>query len=805
MFQNVVEEVENKSGDSESILKIKEILKGIFKYQNIFIYILSFFLSMISFQDGFAPFGIIMLAACLSSTIPVIGVFLISLVGTLIGQGLNAMIIYFITSAIYFLLVVIFKPKVATEERNEVLKTGNRLFWAYFIVNIISKYNSTSSMLTYNIFMSLVYAGIVYVFYKIFVNGLIVLKDFKIKDAFTIEEVVGASIIVSIAATAINGGESLNLNLSYILACFMIMLLSFENGLLTGMATGLSLGLVFLMLGTGNIQLLVILTFAGILSGLLNKFGKIGTIIGFVLGNMMLTYLYKLDMFSIISYQSLIASAILMLIVPKRVKIQIEDLVGKSKLLSNLGENRLTENSDIADKLSTLSSTIIENTKEVEEKIDNISNEFIQAFLDNLEGYENNILYDEIANNEEIAKDVFECIQEKEIVVENDLIEILEKHNNYIFMQDEAVKNDLQEIIKIINRTYKMVQIELTKKTEKIKQQKILKQSLQSVSKVIENCANEIRENKESRFVDLEKEIKIVLESKNIKIFDVQVKQAKNKKYIILLNLDINVSENLRDKAKINNISDILSKIVKCKITFQKDYKSLEKNEYIQTYSSEDKFIMQVGTAKISEENSKMSGDCNLQIRINDGKYVLAICDGMGTGENARKKSKTAITTLKNLLEKGFEKEESVSLINSMLNQNNSTDTYTSMDIAVLDLFTGNAEFMKNGACNTYIKNKKNIKIISSTQSPIGILEKVELIQNEIQVNDGDIILMCSDGVLDAKENYNKDWIEDFLKNISTNNVQKMADMILAEAIDNSYGIANDDMTVIVAKIVKKK
>ena len=94
MFQNVVEEVENKSGDSESILKIKEILKGIFKYQNIFIYILSFFLSMVSFQDGFAPFGIIMLAACLSSTIPVIGVFSISLIGTLIGQGLNAMIIY---------------------------------------------------------------------------------------------------------------------------------------------------------------------------------------------------------------------------------------------------------------------------------------------------------------------------------------------------------------------------------------------------------------------------------------------------------------------------------------------------------------------------------------------------------------------------------------------------------------------------------------------------------------------------------------------------------------------------------------
>lgn len=64
---------------------------------------------------------------------------------------------------------------------------------------------------------------------------------------------------------------------------------------------------------------------------------------------------------------------------------------------------------------------------------------------------------------------------------------------------------------------------------------------------------------------------------------------------------------------------------------------------------------------------------------------------------------------------------------------------------------------------------------------------------------------MCSDGLLESKENYSKDWIEEFLKNINTNNVQKMADLLLSEAIDNSYGIANDDITVIVTKILKKK
>ena len=140
-----------------------------------------------------------------------------------------------------------------------------------------------------------------------------------------------------------------------------------------------------------------------------------------------------------------------------------------------------------------------------------------------------------------------------------------------------------------------------------------------------------------------------------------------------------------------------------------------------------------------------------------------------------------------------------------MLNQRNQNESYTSMDITILDLFSGKAEFMKNGACNTYIKNKRNIQIIESNQNPIGILGKVDLQETERSVSDGDIIVMCSDGLLESKENYSKDWIEEFLRNINTNNVQKVADMILAEAIDNSYGIANDDMTVIVAKIMKKK
>ena len=65
---------------------------------------------------------------------------------------------------------------------------------------------------------------------------------------------------------------------------------------------------------------------------------------------------------------------------------------------------------------------------------------------------------------------------------------------------------------------------------------------------------------------------------------------------------------------------------------------------------------------------------------------------------------------------------------------------------------------------------------------------------------------MCTDGILDSSEEYtNKElWLKFLLEEIETDDVQKIADIILQEAIDNNYGIPKDDMTVMVAKIKKK-
>jgi stage II sporulation protein E len=64
----------------------------------------------------------------------------------------------------------------------------------------------------------------------------------------------------------------------------MIMVLGWKNGMLVGATCGVATGLaISFSVDTSFIEILMFAV-SGIFSGLLNRFGKIGVIIGFILG-----------------------------------------------------------------------------------------------------------------------------------------------------------------------------------------------------------------------------------------------------------------------------------------------------------------------------------------------------------------------------------------------------------------------------------------------------------------------------------------------------------------------------------------
>ena len=232
----------------------------------------------------------------------------------------------------------------------------------------------------------------------------------------------------------------------------------------------------------------------------------------------------------------------------------------------------------------------------------------------------------------------------------------------------------------------------------------------------------------------------------------------------------------------------------------------LNKNICSYTFTSEDKFIIQTGIAKSKKHDSIVSGDNISQIRLGDGKYMLAISDGMGSGAEARRNSKIAISMLERLFSTGFDKETSINLINSAIMNANKEDMYATLDIEILDLYAGKLEILKNGACPTYIKKNRSVNIIKSTSLPAGIVNDISVDTYDTDLNDGDIVVICSDGIIESNNEYaNKElWIKYLLEEIQTDSPERIADIILHEAIDNNFGKAKDDMTVIAFRVNKK-
>ena len=781
--------------ENSNINNYKIILKELLKAQNIIVFILTICVSTLSIEDEVFPFGLAMVAASLSCGIPVFGVLVFAGIGTLIGNGTKAFLNFVLSSIIYFAFILIVKPKVAIEERNEYLKTGRKLFFACFIVSFFQ--NIKGIILTYDVFMAIVSSALTYVFYKIFVNGLAVIKDWRIKKAFTIEEIIATSIIFAIASMSFNNITIFNLHLSNIIIIFTVMVFGLKSGMLLGATAGLSMGLICSMIEFQSGLQVAVYAVSGIFAGALNRFGKIGVIAGFILGNSLLIYLTNGDTIRIIYLREIFIASLGLLFVPNKMKIEIDDLVGKNKLISDLKENRLSQSEEVSNKLNDLSNTISEMVTDIDGDQIIVDEDFKDILSQNLEEIQDNLFYEEVVNEDNhIVDDIYIFLQSNDILLENDFINILKEHNNFVVVQDGNIKNDLQEIIKIINRSYKMLQIEIVKMQEKNKNLKFIKQDLQNISNIIKNTINP--KERLNKFVAKEKEIIYLLRSKYSNIVSCKIKQSRNGKYIISLAFS---DTQFKSKQYIINISNVLSKSIGARIGFLKD--EMAKN-YIQTYSSEDEFSLQIGSSKITKDGNTVSGDCNLQMRLEDGKYLLAISDGMGSGKNARKGSKLAINTLEECLKLGFDDDEMIKIINDKVNFNTDAEMYSTLDFAILDMFLGNAKFVKSGACNTYIKNKQNVSIIKSDSMPVGIIENPGINVQNIQLHDGDIIVMCSDGLLEVKDDVSKDWILEYLKNISTTNVQKIADLIVAEAIDHSYGIARDDITVIIAKVIEK-
>lgn len=204
------------------------------------------------------------------------------------------------------------------------------------------------------------------------------------------------------------------------------------------------------------------------------------------------------------------------------------------------------------------------------------------------------------------------------------------------------------------------------------------------------------------------------------------------------------------------------------------------------------------GLAQRAKSGSDVSGDRHSIERLDGDKFIFAICDGMGSGERAGEKAETAVGLIENFYKAGFDSELILSSVNKLLNLERD-DIFSSIDVCVVDLKNGIADFVKMGSASSYIRGQDGCQILECSALPVGVLDNAKAVTKKVVLKDKDYIVICSDGVNDAFESDSD--FKDFLLTIKAQNPQEQADQILQKAVSINNGYAVDDMTVIVVKI----
>ena len=207
------------------------------------------------------------------------------------------------------------------------------------------------------------------------------------------------------------------------------------------------------------------------------------------------------------------------------------------------------------------------------------------------------------------------------------------------------------------------------------------------------------------------------------------------------------------------------------------------------------------GLAKVSKNGEGISGDTHSLTKLDEGRFLIALSDGMGSGIKAENTSSTAISLIESFYKAGLDSKLVLSIVNKVL-AISTDDNFSAMDIISVNLYTMVCDFIKIGAPYSFILSDESVKIIEGSSLPLGILDDLSPSGCQANVNDGDTIIAFTDGISDAFSS-STDLIE-YIRTLQNRNPQVIADNILNKALSLDGGVAKDDMTVIAVRIFKK-
>ncbi|MCY0881050.1 MAG: SpoIIE family protein phosphatase, partial [Firmicutes bacterium] len=246
-------------------------------------------------------------------------------------------------------------------------------------------------------------------------------------------------------------------------------------------------------------------------------------------------------------------------------------------------------------------------------------------------------------------------------------------------------------------------------------------------------------------------------------------------------------------------LSDILGEtiVVSCEQT-------TDDGQFVRvTVTSARRYDVRSGAASVARDGRLENGDSFCLIDVGRGRFAIALSDGMGNGQRANRESTVAVGLLEQLLRAGFDETVAIKTVNSVLLLRFPDEMYATLDLAVIDLYSLRTELLKVGSVSTYVKRGRKVLRLEGESIPIGMLREVEIARQQIALQERDLLVFISDGILACVGRMDDpgDWVRRQLERFDTSDPQALADLLLETAVRAGGGEIRDDMTVLCARI----
>lgn len=756
----------------------------------------AFFIGRVSILNTLSPFGIAFTAAASLTG----GIKDTAIVGTGIVIGLLTMPWSTGTMQTIITLMLLFASAAAFKinEKSSVIKTAIIAFTINMTVSVLSILLVHGSLIIDETLIGLFNSAMIMALIYIYNYCLPVVEGKRRRSLLSSEETICLLILLSVVISGFSGISIYGISLKGVLSVFVIIMVSFLQGPGFGAAAGTTIGLITCISSDQMPYIIGAYAFSGLLCGIFKGMGKLGGCIGFVMADFLINF-YMGAQIKIVGTGDLIAGILLFLVVPSsftrdalmHLDRNFRDSVSRKPYMERTRNMIRSRINRITDAFQELSRTLSEDESSAKLRHSTELNSVISSVVDRVcascdvrdtcwkkdfyRTYQNMFaMFDVIEADGELGMDTLPDDLKRICVRANQMV----KTANYMF--------------EMYRMNYKW-----SRKAQEGKY--ILKEQLDGISAILDDLSGEV----DSEVVfkgDIEDEVAIALDREGVEFDDIAVIRDKSGR------MEVNVYRKacLGKRECVKDIAPAVSRALKRKMRRDNSSCSIQGNGSICCFKLIESVNYQVSTgiARDVKDPGGLSGDNYSFIELDNGRYMMALSDGMGTGPSAAVESNSAITLLEKYLEAGFDEATAIRAINSAISLRSPDDNFTTIDLCLMDLYTGEAEIIKIGAASTYIKRSEGCcESIVSTTLPAGILESVDVEKKEVKLSHGDMIIMVTDGVQEAGDNTAGDWVMSYLEGMDSKNPQEIAENIIRKALGRNNGRKLDDMTVLVSKV----